>query len=151
MKKDNRTGSRPNRKKEQAQKRYTVGLDLGDRQSRYCVLDEEGEILSRGSVATTTSGLQVLRSYAGNVVALEAGTHSGWVSRSLAGMGLEPVVANPRKVRLIAESSQKGDDQDAETLARLARADRKLLHEVRLRGVEAQQDLTMIQIGRAHV
>ena len=145
MKKDNRTGSRGSGKKEKARKRYTVGLDLGDRQSRYCVLDEEGEIVSRGSVATTQSGIQMLRSYTGQVVALEAGTHSGWVSRSLAGMGLEPVVANPRKVRLIAESSQKGDDQDAETLARLARADRQLLHEVRLRGAEAQQDLTMIR------
>jgi transposase len=147
MKKDSRTGRSESKKKARArQERYTVGLDLGDRQSRYCVLDEEGEVVNRGSVATTASALrQVLKSYAGNVVALEAGTHSGWVSRALREAGLEPVVANPRKVRLIAESNQKGDDQDAETLARLARADRKLLFEVRLRSAETQQDLTMIR------
>lgn len=58
---------------------------------------------------------------------MEAGTHSAWVSRLLNKLGLETVVANPRKVRLIAESTQKSDPEDARMLARLARVDRKLL------------------------
>jgi len=33
--------------------RLTVGLDLGDRTSRYCILNAEGEVVSEGSVATT--------------------------------------------------------------------------------------------------
>jgi len=37
-----------------------VGLDLGDRTSRYCILNAEGEVVSEGSVATTQIGLQGL-------------------------------------------------------------------------------------------
>jgi len=42
-------------------------------------------------------------------------------------MGHEVIVANPRRTRLIAESSNKQDRLDAETLARLARVDPKML------------------------
>jgi hypothetical protein len=38
----------------------TIGLDLGDRGSCYCVLDEAGEILLEQKVATT-EGLDVRR------------------------------------------------------------------------------------------
>src|ERR1035438_524963 len=148
MKKDSRRETKKVAKKNTAP-RYTIGLDLGDRQSHYCVIDACGEVVSQGRVATTSTALQAAwKSYSGSVVALEAGTHSGWVSRALRAAGWEPVIANPRKVRLIAENNQKGDAADAEALARLARADRKLLHEVRPRRLKAQQDLALIR-GRA--
>ena len=31
----------------------SVGMDLGDKASRYCVLDENGEVLREASVGTT--------------------------------------------------------------------------------------------------
>jgi len=31
----------------------TIGVDLGDRYSRVCVLDEEGEVCEEGRIATT--------------------------------------------------------------------------------------------------
>ena len=71
-------------------------------------------------------------------VALEVGTHSPWVSRQLAAMGHEVIVANPQKVRLITQSVKKNDRMDAEQLARLARVDPKLLSPIRHRGAEAQ-------------
>jgi transposase len=37
--------------------KLTFGIDLGDRTSRYCVLNEEGEVLFEGSVPTTKSGM----------------------------------------------------------------------------------------------
>jgi len=37
-------------------KRWTVGIDLGDQWSRYCVLDEEGEVMEEGRFKTTTRG-----------------------------------------------------------------------------------------------
>jgi transposase len=78
-------------------------------------------------------------------IALEVGTHSPWVSRHLAAMGHEVIVANPRKVRLITESVKKNDRMDAEQLARLARVDPKLLAPIRHRGPEAQVDLAEIR------
>jgi transposase len=61
-------------------------------------------------------------------------------------MGHEVIVANARQVKLISESSRKNDKQDAEFLARLARADRKLLAPVRHRGEEAQADLMGVRV-----
>ena len=129
-----------------AKQRLTVGLDLGDRESRYCILDAEGEKVSEGKVATTKTGLAAMfGKMAGCRVAVEVGSHSPWVSRQLAEYGHEVIVANPRKVRLITQSVKKNDRLDAEQLARLARVDPKLLSPIRHRGVEAQADLAVIR------
>ena len=32
---------------------FTIGMDLGDKTSRYCVLNEKGEVIQESSVATT--------------------------------------------------------------------------------------------------
>ncbi len=34
-------------------KGWTVGIDLGDQWSRYCVLDQEGEAIEEGRLKTT--------------------------------------------------------------------------------------------------
>ena len=75
----------------------------------------------------------------------ETGTHSPWISRLLAELGHEVIVANARKVRLIGESRKKDDRLDAQTLARLARIDPALLCPVKHRSAQAQADLAMIR------
>jgi len=131
--------------------RLTVGLDLGDRSSRYCILNEAGQKVSEDHLPTTEAGLDSLFAKMTPCrIALEAGTHSPWVSRQLAAMGHEVIVANPRKVRLITESVKKNDRMDAEQLARLARVDPALLSPIRHRGPEAQADLAVIR-ARAEV
>ena len=125
----------------------TVGLDLGDRASNYCVLDEKAEVVARGAVSTDRAALQeVFGKLPPSGVALEVGTHSPWVSRLLEELGHEVIVANARQVQLITRSSRKNDRRDAEFLARLARADRKLLAPVRHRGAEAQADLMGVRV-----
>jgi transposase len=127
-------------------KRLTIGMDLGDRTSRYCVLDQEGEVILEGSVATTQKGLsQVFGALPSNRVAIETGQHSPWVSRYLSGLGHEVIVANASNVRLIGESTRKDDRLDARTLARLARIDPALLSPVRHRSAEAQAHLIRIR------
>jgi transposase len=129
-----------------AKQRLTVGLDLGDRCSRYCILDEAGEKASEDKVPTTMAGLSsVFGKMPACRIALEVGTHSPWVSRHLAAMGHEVIVANPRKVKLITQSVKKNDRMDAEQLARLARVDPKLLSPIQHRGPEAQADLAVIR------
>ncbi len=129
-----------------AKQRLTVGLDLGDCSSRYCILNEAGEKASEDQLPTTKAGLDSLfAKMAPCRIALEVGTHSPWVSRHLAAMGHEVIVANPRKVRLITQSVKKNDRMDAEQLARLARVDPKLLAPIRHRGPEAQADLAVIR------
>jgi transposase len=128
------------------QQRLTIGLDLGDRGSRYCILDEAGEKVSEGQLPTTKTGFSSLfEKMPPSRIALEVGTHSPWSSRLLAGMGHEVIVANAHKVRLITHSAKKNDRVDAEQLARLARVDPKLLSPIRHRGESAQADLAVIR------
>jgi len=116
----------------------TIGLDLGDRSSCYCVLDEMGNVILERSVPTTPNGIrQAFGKMPRCRIALETGTHSPWVSRQLARMDHEVIVAHARNVRLIGESSRKDDQLDARTLARLARIDPGLLGPVRHRSAGA--------------
>jgi transposase len=82
----------------------TVGIDLGDKYSHLCVLDaESGEVIEEGRLRTTPEAFR--RRFASQRpmrIAIEAGTHSPWVSRLLEQeCGHEVLVANPRKTRLI--------------------------------------------------
>jgi transposase len=129
-----------------AEQRLTIGLDLGDLYSRYCIMGEAGEIVREGQLPTSKAGLDSLfAKMPSSRVALEVGTHSPWVSRHIAGLGHEVIVANPHKVKLISQSVRKNDRIDAQTLARLARADPQLLFPIRHRGEQAQADLAVIR------
>lgn len=125
----------------------TIGLDLGDRTSQYCVLNAAGEVIQRDQVATTKAGLTRTFELSGPVrMVIEAGTHSPWVSRSLMKLGHEVIVANPRKVALITGARRKNDRIDAEKLARLGRVDPQLLSPIVHRGEQGQQDLAQIRV-----
>jgi transposase len=128
------------------EQKLTIGLDLGDRWSFYCVLDEAGKIILEQRVPTTAEGLkQTFARIPRSLIALETGTHSPWVSRLLTALGHEVIVAHAQKVELITKSNRKDDRHDARTLARLARIDPELLGPVRHRSAQAQIHLTVIR------
>jgi transposase len=124
----------------------TVGLDLGDRFSHYCMLNSDGDAIETGRMQTTEAALRrhfeaepALR------IALECGTHSPWISRLLEQWGHQVIVANARKIRAISASESKNDKNDAEKLARFALCDPRLLSPIRHRSPERQQDLNLLQ------
>jgi transposase len=124
----------------------TIGLDLGDRISHYCIIDEAGELILESKLPTTPKGIEeVFGRIPRSRVAFETGTHSPWVSRQMSQLGHEVIVAHARNVQMITESSRKDDRLDAKTLARLARIDPALLGPVRHRSAKAQIHLTVIR------
>jgi transposase len=132
----------------------TVGIDLGDKYSYLCLIDQEsGEVIEEGRLRTTPEALR--RRFCSEQyslrIAIEAGTHSPWVSRVLEGCGHEVLVANPRKVRLIYTNKRKTDEIDAENLARLARLDPRLLYPLKHRGENSQAHLAIIRSREALV
>src|SRR3989440_1116493 len=132
--------------------KLTIGVDLGDRWSNYCVLDEAGEILLEQKLATTPEAMkQTFERIPRSLIALETGTHSPWLSRLLKELGHEVLVAHAQKVELISKSNRKDDRHDARTLARLARIDPELLGPVRHRSAKAQIHLTVIRARAALV
>jgi transposase len=124
----------------------TIGLDLGDRHSHVFLLMETGEE-ERARITTTPTGIS---RFFGRVsparVVLEVGTHSRWVSKQLGELGHQVVIANPRRVRLISQNAGKSDQEDPELLARLGRADVKLLAPIEHRSDESHRVLSLVRV-----
>jgi transposase len=133
--------------------KMTAGLDLGDKYSYLCLIDTvSGEVIEEGRLRTTPEAFG--RRFASEQpmrIAIEAGTHSPWVSRVLEECGHQLLVANARKLRLIYANKQKTDEIDAENLARLARLDPKLLYPLKHRGEESQAHMAIIRSREALV
>jgi transposase len=125
----------------------TIGLDLGDKFSQLCVLDDSSkEIVERSRVRTTLEGVE--RYFTGRSparVVMEVGTHSGWVSRKLSDLGQQVLVADPRRVRALAGDQDKDDRLDAEFLARVGCLDAKLLKPIHHRSAQTQVALAQIR------
>jgi transposase len=121
----------------------TIGCDLGDKQSEICVLDPQGKVSLRASISTTRKGIVAFFSRPPIHVVIEVGGHSRWVSATLEKLGHRVTIANPRRTKLISESYNKTDRNDAELLARLGRADEELLAPVKHRKPQTQADLAV--------
>ena len=98
------------------QPKMTAGLDLGDKYSYLCLIDtQSGEVIEEGRLRTSPETFK--RRFASEQppmrIAIEAGTHSPWVSRVLKECGHEVLVANARKLRLIYANKRKTDEIDA--------------------------------------
>lgn len=116
-----------------------VGIDLHLKYSEICCLSEKGTVIGRRRLPTTEASLR--RYFARRAqcqIVLESSSLTPWVTRLLRSFGHEVVVLNPRRVRLIAESTLKNDVLDAEILARLGRFDLTLLRPVYQRSEAAQ-------------
>lgn len=130
----------------------TVGLDVGDRYSEFYVIDAEGQFVEGGRVATSPAAVARWGAVLPPArIVLESSTHSPWLSRAVAAAGHEVIVANPRRVQLIAQGDSKSDRLDAELLARLGRVDPQLLAPVHHRGAAAQVALAQLRTRDALV
>jgi transposase len=124
----------------------TVGLDVGDHRSSICVLDEGGEVIETGEIATTRPAIRSRFGGRNHMrVVLETGTHANWLDEELKLLGHEVIVANARKLRAISTADCKSDRKDAEVLARLGRSDPKLLSPVNPRSEDVRKDLLLVR------
>src|ERR1035438_9284066 len=64
------------------EQKLTIGFDLGDRSSWYCVLDEQGEVVLEQRLGTTPKAMkEVFGGMPRSRIALETGTHSDRIVR----------------------------------------------------------------------
>ena len=95
----------PKRKSIRGIEGITIGVDLGDRTSRYCVIEGNGEVVSEGSVATTRIAMREKFGGLGHCrIALEVGPHSLWVSRLACGIGSDAVAFVQETRRRVASA-----------------------------------------------
>ena len=132
--------------------RLTVGVDLGDRWSHFCILGLHGETLSEGQLQTREAEVaEFFQAIPPARVVMEVGTHSPWMQEIVAGEGHEVVVANPRLMEGSKRRKRKNDRIDAKKLARLGRVDPQSLHPIRHRSREVRQDLVVLRAREALV
>lgn len=145
-KKDGRDAVHPNLD------RLTVGVDLGDQWSNYCILGLGGETPVEGQFRTRKQEVaEFFQALAMSRVVVEVGTHSAWVREIMAGFGHEVLVANPRLMEGSKRRRRKSDRIDAEKLARLGRMDPKSLHPIEHRSTEVREDLVILRARDALV
>jgi transposase len=132
--------------------RLTVGVDLGDQWSHYCILGVEGETLAEGQLRTTQQHItEFFQALNAARVVFEVGTHSPWVREVICGCGHEVLVANPRLMEGSKRRKRKNDRIDANKLARLGRVDPESLHPIQHRSREVRQDLVVLRARDALV
>jgi transposase len=127
--------------------RLTVGVDLGDQWSNYCILGLGGETLAEGQFRTRRQEVgEFFQGLAISRVVFEVGTHSAWVREVIAGLGHEVLVANARRMEGSKRRRRKNDRIDAAKLARLGRVDPKSLYPIQHRSTEIREDLLVIRV-----
>ena len=99
-------------KKPVGETRRYVGIDLGDKKSRVCILDERAEIALQEWVVTTPEAF--FKRFHGETkmdMAMEVGAHSRWASDLLGRCGHKVVVAGPRQPDRLAQDrpARSGD------------------------------------------
>lgn len=102
------------------------GIDIGGLSSYVYLADASGKKKWSGPVPSTKAGFagRLRRFVRGGLkIAIEAGNQTAWIYWHLTEMGAEVTVANPQKVKLIAESRKKTDKVDAKILCELLRLD----------------------------
>jgi transposase len=127
--------------------KVAVGVDLGDRYSRYCVMARHEEmVLEEDRIATTPEALR--KRFAGVEpmrIAIEVGTHSPWVDRLLRELGHEVIVSHVAAIGPRHKTRRKNDRRDARQLAALVRTSPSLLSPIRHRSAETQADRALLR------
>jgi transposase len=125
----------------------TVGVDLGDQWSNYCILGLGGETLREGQFRTRREEVgEFFQCLAKSRVVIEVGTHSAWVREAIAGLGHEVLVANVQRMEGRRRRRRKNDRIDAAKLARLGRVDPKSLYAIQHRSTEIREDLLVVRV-----
>ena len=122
------------------------GLDVGDRTTHLCCIDEQRAVVERLRFPTTPEGVRkVFANRAPAWIVLEVGSQSPWMSDLLRSLGHEVTVADARRVAELTRAGRKTDRRDAETLARMLQGMPELLGAIHHRGRAAQADLAVIR------
>ena len=128
----------------------TIGMDLGNRSTSYCIVDSSGDHIREAELKTTTESMgEFLSSEPPSRVVIEASGPSRWVAELAAKHGHKVIVANPREFKLICASHRKTDRNDARILADFGQFRPQLLRPIKLRGLKCQLARGIL-ISRSH-
>ena len=96
-----------------------IGVDLHKKSITICVMDEKRKVLARKTLASTQTNeiVEFFRQFRPFKVVVEATASYPWFVELVEPLAEKVVLANPKKLRVIAESTKKTDRLDAQVLA----------------------------------
>lgn len=104
---------------------HSVGLDVSQKTTAICVLNEGGERVWRGACATVPDLIETaVRRHAGDdaSIGVETGAMTPWLVHELRGQGLQVICLDARHARAALKMQiNKTDQNDAEGLAQIVR------------------------------
>jgi transposase len=104
---------------------HFVGLDVSQKMTAVCVVDDAGRRLWRGQCPSVPEQINVLvRRYAGDDarIGIETGAMTPWLVHELRNLGLDVVCLDARHARAALKMQiNKTDQNDAEGLAQIVR------------------------------
>ena len=106
----------------------SLGIDVGKKNCRAALKDERGDIIREFFFSNNNEGISALvqsASHHGKCTAVVESTGNMWIRihDTLEENGIDTILANPYKTKIIAEAKIKSDKLDARILADLLRAD----------------------------
>ncbi len=129
-----------------------IGIDIGDRKSDFCVMNEHGTILEEGKVPSRVDEFgEAFARFKGAKALIEVGTHARWMKVSLENAGLECTVCDAKAANLVNQHGRKTDARDARMLAELLRTNSALIKRIEFRSDDAQLAMTILQCRGALV
>jgi transposase len=95
-----------------------IGVDLHKKSITICVMDEKRKILARKTLPCTQTNeiVEFFRQFRPFKVVVEATASYVWFVELVEPLAEKIVLANPKKLRVIAESTKKTDNLDAQVL-----------------------------------
>ena len=95
-----------------------IGVDLHKKSITVCVMDEKRKVLARKTFACTQTDeiVEFFRQFRPFEVVVEATASYVWFVELVEPLAEKVVLANPKKLRVIAESTKKTDRLDAQVL-----------------------------------
>src|SRR5260370_8398404 len=89
---------------------FYIGIDLGDKKSDICMLDEQGELHDEFRLRMNAQEFQTyFGSLARSRVAIEAGAQSRWVAEGIHRCGHQVYVSNTRQVPYLPPTCANND------------------------------------------
>jgi transposase len=133
-----------------------VGLDISQKQTWICVIDNKGVVLAEGAALTRATDIHGWLNNRVNLaeianVGLEAGTMSSWIYSGLIKLGLPVICLESFQAhRFLATQRNKTDKNDARGLAQLTRMGEGILKLVTVRS-QANQEVRALLGMREHL
>lgn len=101
---------------------HYFGIDVSQKASAICVVDESGQIAAETTVVTEAEALgRWLRDQEPGRAVIEAAPLAEWLAQVIEQAGHEVVIVDSRSAKRLMQSRKKTDRRDARTLAAMAR------------------------------